>query len=175
MSVLIKGGTVVTADQTVRTDVLCVDGKIQQIAETIDKSGDCEEIDAGGQYIMPGGIDPHTHINPLAPASATLADILGYHYYTELAHSAGLAKADIEDPALTPKDKVARLIENLGPIENTIQYSWLIDIAQTFFDFADDQVTPDNWEPLYDRAVEKMSDPNWSQEVLRISKERTFV
>ncbi|HAA48117.1 MAG TPA: amidohydrolase, partial [Planctomycetaceae bacterium] len=27
-------------------------------------------------------IDPHTHINPHAAASTTLADILGYHYYT---------------------------------------------------------------------------------------------
>ena len=38
-------------------------------------------------------IDPHTHINPLHAASSTLADILGYHYYTELAHSAGLSKS----------------------------------------------------------------------------------
>ena len=38
-------------------------------------------------------IDPHTHINPHAPASNTLADLLGYHYYTELAHSAGMPKA----------------------------------------------------------------------------------
>ena len=53
MSVLIKGGTVVTADQTLRADVLCVDGKIRRIADTIDKCGECEEIDAGGQYIMP--------------------------------------------------------------------------------------------------------------------------
>ena len=30
-------------------------------------------------------IDPHTHINPHAAASTTLADIMGYHYYTELA------------------------------------------------------------------------------------------
>ena len=30
-------------------------------------------------------IDPHSHINPHAPASTNLADILGYHYYTELA------------------------------------------------------------------------------------------
>ena len=37
-------------------------------------------------------IDPHTHINPLQAASTTLSDILGYHYYTELAHSAGLEK-----------------------------------------------------------------------------------
>ena len=33
-------------------------------------------------------IDPHTHINPHSAASTTLADIMGYHYYTELAHSA---------------------------------------------------------------------------------------
>jgi len=41
-------------------------------------------------------IDPHSHINPHAPASRTLADILGYHYYTELGHSAGLARERIE-------------------------------------------------------------------------------
>jgi glucuronate isomerase len=35
-------------------------------------------------------IDPHTHINPHQAASKTLADILGYHYYTEIAHSAGM-------------------------------------------------------------------------------------
>ena len=41
-------------------------------------------------------IDPHTHIDPHAPASKSLADILGYHYYTELAHSAGLPRERIE-------------------------------------------------------------------------------
>ncbi len=45
-------------------------------------------------------IDPHTHINPHAPASTTLADILGYHYYTELAHSAGMPKSEIEEPGI---------------------------------------------------------------------------
>ena len=105
-------------------------------------------------------IDPHTHINAMAPASETLADILGYHYYTELAHSAGLAKADIEDPELTPKDKVARLVEYLGPLENTIQASWLIEMAQVLFDFDDDRITTDNWEPLYDHAAERMSQPH---------------
>ena len=40
-------------------------------------------------------IDPHTHINPHAPVSSTLADLLGYHYYTELAHSSGMPKDQI--------------------------------------------------------------------------------
>jgi dihydropyrimidinase len=62
MTVLIKGGTVVNADLSVRADVLCVDGKIQQIAPNIDAPSGAEIVDAGGQYVMPGGIDPHTHM-----------------------------------------------------------------------------------------------------------------
>ncbi|MGD9138940.1 MAG: amidohydrolase family protein, partial [Desulfobacterales bacterium] len=62
MSVVIKGGTIVTAEQTLRADVLCHDGKIAQISDSIENPGECEEIDAGGQYVMPGGIDPHTHM-----------------------------------------------------------------------------------------------------------------
>jgi glucuronate isomerase len=78
-------------------------------------------------------VDPHTHINPLDPGSRTLADILGYHYYTELAHSAGMPREQIEEPEIQPKEKVRRLIENLGPIQNTIQYSWLVEMCQKFF------------------------------------------
>jgi len=115
-------------------------------------------------------VDPHTHINPHAPASETLADILGYHYYTELAHSAGMPKSEIEDPDAEPRERFGRVIGYLGPLRNTIQYSWFVDIARAFFDFSDDHITPDNWEQLYDQALEKMSQPNWPDEVLRISK-----
>src|SRR5438477_5245025 len=115
-------------------------------------------------------IDPHTHINPHAAASQTLADILGYHYYTELAHSAGLPKEEIEEPGLDPKEKVRRLILNAGPIDNTIQYSWLVEMAQMFFGFTDERVTLQNWEPLYDAAAAKMASPDWPQQVLEQSK-----
>lgn len=62
MSVLIKGGIVVNADQTIKADVYCVDGKIAAIGENLDVSSDTEVVDAKGQYVMPGGIDPHTHM-----------------------------------------------------------------------------------------------------------------
>ncbi len=115
-------------------------------------------------------IDPHTHINALKPASTTLADILGYHYYTELAHSAGMPRERIEEPGIDPKEKVRRLVERLAPLDNTIQYSWLIEIAQAFFGFKDDRLTPENWESLYDTAVKKMAEPNWEQQVLTKSR-----
>ncbi len=115
-------------------------------------------------------VDPHTHINPHAPASTTLADILGYHYYTELAHSAGMPRAHIEEPGLEPKEKVGRLVEALGDLENTIQSSWLLEMVQTFFGFRGEAITRDNWEGLYDRAVATMAQGDWSTQVLKRSR-----
>jgi len=115
-------------------------------------------------------IDPHTHINPHAPASTTLADLLGYHYYTELAHSAGLPKERIEEPGLSPKDKVARLVPSLTALENTIQSSWLLEMAQVFFGFQAERITLDNWEGLYDAAEQKMQQDDWAEQVLQRSK-----
>ena len=112
-------------------------------------------------------IDPHTHIDALQPASTTLADILGYHYYTELAHSAGLARGRIEDPELDARSKVRLLIEHLGPIENTIQYSWFVEMARAFFGFQGDRVNSDNWEQLFDSASERMAQENWADQVLQ--------
>ena len=114
-------------------------------------------------------IDPHTHINPLQPASTTLADIMGYHYYTELAHSAGMAKERIEEPGISPKEKVSRLIPSLAAIENTTQYSWLLEMCQEFFDFQDDRISEANWEFLYDHSLQKMQSPDWEQTVLNKS------
>ena len=59
MSKVFKNGTVVTADRTWKADVLVKHGKIVAIGP--DLHGD-HEFDATGCYIMPGGIDPHTHL-----------------------------------------------------------------------------------------------------------------
>jgi len=62
MTVVIKGGTVVNADRSFRADVLCDNGTVVAVEENIDAPSGAEVIDAGGQYVMPGGIDPHTHM-----------------------------------------------------------------------------------------------------------------
>ncbi|MBL8954245.1 MAG: dihydropyrimidinase [Myxococcaceae bacterium] len=61
-STLIRGGTVVTAEQTVRADVLCADGVIKAVGEKLDAPAGAKTIDAGDLLVMPGGIDPHTHM-----------------------------------------------------------------------------------------------------------------
>ena len=62
MSVLVRGGTVVNAENSVRADVLIEGGKIVQVAPDIAPPAGAEIVDAGGQLVIPGGIDPHTHM-----------------------------------------------------------------------------------------------------------------
>lgn len=64
-NLLIKGGTVVNADHQHRADVLCVDGVIAAVGDASqwDIPAGTDTVDAGGLYVMPGGIDPHTHMN----------------------------------------------------------------------------------------------------------------
>jgi dihydropyrimidinase len=60
-SLLIKNGTVVTATDHYRADVLVNDEKVVAIAASLDESAD-RTIDAEGCYLFPGGIDAHTHM-----------------------------------------------------------------------------------------------------------------
>jgi dihydropyrimidinase len=62
MSLLIRGGTVVNADHSQRADVYCEEGVVKAVGTGIEAPAGARVIDAGGQYVMPGGIDPHTHM-----------------------------------------------------------------------------------------------------------------
>ena len=62
MSILIKNGTLVTAENSRPADLLIEDGHISRAEDNIGSSEAKEVIDATGCYVMPGGIDPHTHM-----------------------------------------------------------------------------------------------------------------
>ncbi|MCK5737351.1 MAG: amidohydrolase family protein, partial [Spirochaetaceae bacterium] len=63
MRTIIQGGTIITAGDTIKTDVLIEDGIITRVGNLGGeiRSGD-EVIDAKGLLVMPGGVDPHTHL-----------------------------------------------------------------------------------------------------------------
>jgi dihydropyrimidinase len=62
MSVLIKGGRVVTAADDYVGDILVEGERISLIGESLDLAAD-RVIDAAGKYVLPGCIDPHTHLD----------------------------------------------------------------------------------------------------------------
>lgn len=114
-------------------------------------------------------IDSHSHINPYSAASKDLSDLLGYHYYTELAHSSGKPKAEIEEPGISPREKVARLFSHLGNIDNTVQWSWFLELARELFGYQGDEINASNWESVFDLASQCMQQPDWEEQVLRKS------
>ncbi|WP_141430657.1 dihydropyrimidinase [Bacillus sp. 03113] len=62
MKKIIKNGTVVTATDMYEADILIIDEKVASIGKDLFEEG-AEIIDAGGSYVFPGGIDPHTHLD----------------------------------------------------------------------------------------------------------------
>ena len=61
MKTLIKNGRIVTAVDDYRADILIEDGQVSLIGKTLDIEAD-KVIDASGKLVIPGGIDPHTHM-----------------------------------------------------------------------------------------------------------------
>ena len=62
MKTLIQGGTVVTAADRYKGDVLIEDEKVSAVATSLAVPAD-RTIDASGKYVLPGGIDVHTHLD----------------------------------------------------------------------------------------------------------------
>jgi dihydropyrimidinase len=73
MSVLIKGGRIVTAADDYVGDVFVDNGTVAMIGESLDVTAD-KVIDAAGKYVLPGAIDPHTHIEMFFGGTTTIDD-----------------------------------------------------------------------------------------------------
>src|SRR5579885_3413059 len=74
MDLAIRNGTVVTAAGTARADVGIEGERIVQVGGQIE--GAAREIDATDMYILPGGVDPHVHLNQAGMTGHRRADDL---------------------------------------------------------------------------------------------------
>src|SRR5262245_38757642 len=111
-------------------------------------------------------IDPHSHIDPHRAAAKSLDDILGYHYYTELAHSAGMDKTPLAADA-DPRERVRAILSYMDRFDNTVQFGWFLEIARTFLGFEGERLTAADAEWLMAAADKAMARPDWETEVLR--------
>ena len=69
--ILIVKGTIVTPIETYKSDILIVNGLINQIESKIEPLKADKIIDASGLYVLPGGVDPHVHMHLQSPAGYT--------------------------------------------------------------------------------------------------------
>jgi len=120
-------------------------------------------------------IDPHSHIDPHAPTAKSLDDILGYHYYTELAHSAGMGQRLLAKDA-DPRERCREIVQFLERFDNTAQHAWFVEIARTFLGFAGDRVTAADADTLFDAATKTFAQPDWVEQVFaKTNLERIFL
>jgi glucuronate isomerase len=120
-------------------------------------------------------IDPHSHIEPLSSVSRSLDDILGYHYYTELAHSAGMPQALLAKDA-DPKERCREIMRHMNRYDNTAQYRWFVDICRQFLGFDGDRVTVKDADALFDESVKRFAAKDWEQQVFARTKlEKIFL
>ena len=74
MSVLIRGGRIVTAADDYVADLYIEDETIALIGESLDMPAD-RVIDAAGKYVLPGCVDPHTHLDMPFGGTVTIDDV----------------------------------------------------------------------------------------------------
>lgn len=99
MDLLIKNGNLVTPTDTFKADIGVEDGKIVAIGSDLPGKAN-EVIDAKGKYVLPGGIDSHTHMEMPFMGTTTVDD---FEYGTMAAAFGGVTT--ILDFAIQPKDK----------------------------------------------------------------------
>jgi glucuronate isomerase len=120
-------------------------------------------------------LDPHSHIDPFAPTACGLDDLLGYHYYTELAHSAGMSQEPLR-PEVDPRERCRAILSYLDRFDNTAQYGWFVEIVNSFLGLNVEAVTAADADHLFDTAKSVFSRPDWEAEVFRRSNlEKIFL
>lgn len=120
-------------------------------------------------------IDPHSHIDPLHPVSKSLDDILGYHYYTELAHSAGMSQTSLQKE-VPARERVREIVKFMDRYDNTAQYGWFLDIARTFLGFTGERITEADADKLFDAAAKTFAQKDWETQVRNKTKlEKIFL
>jgi len=73
MTTLIKNGTIITATDLYKADLLVKNGLISEIGREISKIAS-EIIDAADKWVLPGGIDVHTHMDAQCDGMTTVDD-----------------------------------------------------------------------------------------------------
>jgi glucuronate isomerase len=73
--------------------------------------------------------------------------------------------ATLVAPGLKPRERARNLAAHLDRLDNTAQYSWLLEIVRTFHGFEGPSIHPGNIDALYDRADHTTDGPAWDQQV----------
>jgi dihydropyrimidinase len=141
VTVLVRGGRIVTASQDYIGDVLIDGEKIAAIGSFPDFAG--EVVDASGKLVFPGGVDPHTHLD--APLKGT---ITADDFYSGTVAAAIGGTTSIIDFPVQEKGDDPRVSHTdwAGRAEGNAVVDWglhqvIVDLPDAFFPALDDLIS----------------------------------
>jgi glucuronate isomerase len=106
--------------------------------------------------------DPHTHVRQNQPVARRLGELLGYHYYTELANSSrGRPLPLPEDPAA----RVEYVWPHLAQLRGTVQFDWMMGISEIFLGIPRGDWFARPRAEVIARARKALEDPGYQQKV----------
>ncbi|MHB0980514.1 MAG: dihydropyrimidinase [Thermoleophilia bacterium] len=134
MGLLIKSGTIVTAVEEYRADVLIEGGKIVAIGDNLESRA-TQVVDARGRYLLPGGVDQHTHF--ALPFGGTRTR--GFETTTAAVVGGTTTIVDFapQTPGLGIIDSVLKHEEEQAKGRSAVDYSFhgiVMDVSERLFD-----------------------------------------
>jgi glucuronate isomerase len=78
--------------------------------------------------------------------------------------------------SVPPRQRVRAILRHADRFDNTVQYSWFLEIARTFLGFTGQRLDPADADVLCDAAERLMAQPDWEEHVLlRSNLEKVFL
>lgn len=128
MSVLIKGGRIVTAADTHVGDIYIENGSISLMGSSLDVSAE-KTIDASGKYVFPGAIDPHTHIEMFFGGTTTCDDFTSGTVAAAFGGTTSLVDFCMQAPGTTFADALANYREKIERCPPVIDVGFHIGVT----------------------------------------------
>ncbi len=128
MSVLIKGGRIVTAADDYVADVFIENGTISMIGQSLDVSAE-RTIDATGKIVMPGAIDPHTHIEMFFGGTTTCDDFTSGTTAAAFGGTTTLIDFCVQAPGDTFSEALAKYHEKIERCKPVIDVGFHIAVT----------------------------------------------
>lgn len=145
MGKVLKGAYIVTSEKTFKSDVRIENELIEAIGSSLEKEGD-EIIDLAGSYILPGGIDAHTHFDlgsktsddfesgtkaAIAGGTTTIIDFVDCHKGEKLSEALEVYKKKTEDKCYCDYGFHMTLCEWNKDVEKEMEY--MVSLGITSF------------------------------------------
>ncbi|MFO7586303.1 MAG: amidohydrolase family protein, partial [Anaerolineales bacterium] len=128
---LIKNGTIITADDTVKADLLIEGEQIRLTASSLTAPPDALVIDASGKFLLPGGVDPHCHFD--LPMFGTVSS--DDHYTGHKAAAFGGTTTVMDFATLSPPISAGNG-EGQGGVLTRSVHEWLQKSAKAAIDYS---------------------------------------